>query len=63
MEFKLKTPSWKIYITSTLLMIILFGVKFAHIEVPVLQPIFENDKGQIPLIAWLLLFIGVTYKL
>jgi hypothetical protein len=61
MEFKLKTPSWRMYIISTVLIVLMLA-DGAGLKAPIVHPIFENNKLQVAFIAWLLLFVGVTFE-
>ncbi|WP_088343617.1 MULTISPECIES: hypothetical protein [Rhodomicrobium] len=60
---KLSTPSFGIFAISSLLVILIILAKYFAVEVPILTPVVEGHPFEITLIAWALLFAGVTFNL
>ncbi len=60
---KLSTPSFGIFAISSLLIILIILAKYFAIEVPLLTAVVEGHPFEITLIAWALLFAGVTFNL
>jgi hypothetical protein len=60
---KLSTPSFGIFAISSLLVILIILAKYFGIDVPILTPVVEGHPFEITLIAWALLFAGVTFNL
>lgn len=60
MEFKLKTPSWRMFIVSTLLIVLVLAAKFG-IQIPILKNIVQHPF-EVTFVAWLMLFSSVTFE-
>lgn len=60
---KLSTPSFGIFAISSLLVILIILAKYFGVDVPILTPVVEGHPFEITLIAWALLFAGVTFNL
>jgi hypothetical protein len=60
---KLSTPSFAIFAISSLLVILIILAKYFGVDVPILTPVVEGHPFEITLIAWALLFAGVTFNL
>ncbi len=60
---KLTSPSFGIFAVSTLLIIVILLSKYFAINVPILTAIVEGNPFEITLLAWALLFAGVTFNL
>ncbi len=61
MEFKLKTPSWRMFLISTFLIILVLVSKFG-VEIPILKAIVQH-YFEVTFVAWLILFASVTYDI
>jgi hypothetical protein len=59
MEFKLKTPSWRMFIVSTVLILLVLAAKFG-IQIPILRNILQHTEV-VTFAAWLMLFASVTF--
>ena len=59
----LKAPSIAIYIISTILILIIVLSKYFGIRIPVLSVIVAGHPFEVTLVAWALMFAGVTFKI
>jgi hypothetical protein len=60
---RLTAPSYIIYILSVALIVVLILARYFGIEIPVLTKIVQRSPLEIALVAWGLLFLGVTFRL
>jgi hypothetical protein len=59
----LKAPSIAVYIISSILIVLIVMSKYFGIKVPVLSVIVAGHPFEVTLVAWALLFAGVTFKI
>lgn len=60
---KLATPSFAIWLISTVLVALVVLSTYFGVSVPVLTPIIKGQGFEVVLVAWALLFIGVTFNI
>lgn len=60
---KLSTPSFSIYLTSTVLVALIILARYFSIDVPILTPIVAGHPFEVTLVAWAILFSGVSFNL
>ncbi len=60
---RLSAPSYIIYILSVALIVLLILARYFGVEIPVLSTIVQRSPFEIALVAWGLLFLGVTFRL
>jgi hypothetical protein len=60
---KLSTPSFGIYLTSTVLVALIILARYFSIDVPILTPIVAGHPFEVTLVAWAILFSGVSFNL
>jgi hypothetical protein len=60
---KLNAPSFGIFASSTILVLLIVLSRYFSVDVPVLTPVVEGHPFEITLIAWALLFSGVSFNL
>jgi hypothetical protein len=60
---KLTAPSFGIFATSTVLVALIILSRYFNIDVPILTPVVEGHPFEVTLIAWGLLFAGVSFNL
>jgi len=56
-------PSFIIYILSVILVALVVLSKYFSVMIPVLTPIVADNPLEIMLVAWALMFLGVTFGL
>lgn len=62
-HLKLNIPPIWVFLTSTILVLVVMLTKYTQIEIPVLRLLVEHREFQTMLVAWGLLFAGVAFKL
>lgn len=60
---KLSTPSFGIYLASTVLVALIVMARYFSIDVPILTPIVAGHPFEVTLVAWTILFAGVSFNL
>lgn len=60
---KLSTPSFGLYAASTILVLLIILSRYFAIDVPILTPIVASHPFEVTLVAWALLFAGVSFNL
>ena len=60
---KLSAPSFGIFATSTILVVLIILSTYFDVRVPVLTPIVDGHPFEVTLVAWGLLFAGVSFNL
>jgi hypothetical protein len=60
---KLSTPSFGIFATSTVLVTLIILSRYFDIHVPILTPIVADHPFEVTLVAWGILFAGVSFNL
>ena len=60
---RLNSPSFGIYMISTLLVALIILTRYFSIDVPILTPIVAGHPFEVTLVAWALLFSGVSFNL
>jgi hypothetical protein len=59
---KLSAPSLWIFLTSTILVILLILANIFSIDVPILSTLALSHPFKVLSVAWLLLFIGILFN-
>ncbi len=60
---RLRAPSFLIFILSVILVALVILSKYFGVEIPVLTTIVQRSPFEIMLVAWALLFLGVTFRI
>lgn len=60
---KLSTPSFGIYLSSTVMVALIILARYFSIDVPILTPIVAGHPFEVTLVAWAILFSGVSFNL
>lgn len=60
---KLSTPSWVIFLISTLIIALIIGARYLGLEMPILTAMVRVYPFEMALGAWFLLFAGVLFNL
>jgi hypothetical protein len=60
---RLSAPSRLIFLLSVILVALVILSKYFGVEIPVLTTIVARSPFEILLVAWALLFLGVTFRL
>lgn len=60
---RLSAPSFLIFILSVILVALVILSKYFGVEIPVLTTIVQRSPFEILLVAWALLFLGVTFRI
>jgi uncharacterized membrane protein len=60
---RLSAPSFLIFILSVILVALVILSKYFGVEIPVLTTIVQRSPFEIMLVAWALLFLGVTFRI
>lgn len=60
---KLNTPSFGIYLSSTVMVALIVLARYFSIDVPILTPIVAGHPFEVTLVAWAILFAGVSFNL
>ncbi len=60
---RLSSPSFAIYLISTVLVVLIVLARYFGIDIPILTPIVIGRPFEVMLVAWALLFAGVTFNL
>jgi len=60
---RLSAPSFLIFILSVILVALVVLSKYFGVEIPVLTTIVQRSPFEIVLVAWALLFLGVTFRI
>jgi hypothetical protein len=60
---RLSAPSRLIFLLSVILVALVILSRYFGVEIPVLTTIVERSPFEIMLVAWGLLFLGVTFRL
>ncbi len=59
---KLSSPSFGIYLVSVILVLVIILTKYTRLDVPLLSEIVRGKDFPVMLLAYLLLWIGVTFN-
>jgi len=62
-DMKLSAPSYLIFLLSVILVVLVVLSRYFGVEIPVLTTIVARSPFEIMLVAWALLFLGVTFRL
>ncbi|HKJ60793.1 MAG TPA: hypothetical protein VKA94_02190 [Hyphomicrobiales bacterium] len=60
---KLSSPSFGIYMISTILVTLIILTRYFSVDVPILTPIVAGHPFEVTLFAWAILFAGVSFNL
>lgn len=60
---RLRSPTYVVFLLSVILVVLVVLSRYFGIEIPVLTPIVQRSPFEILLVAWALLFLGVTTRL
>lgn len=60
---RLSAPSFLIFILSVILVALVVLSRYFGVEIPVLTTIVQRSPFEIMLVAWALLFLGVTFRI
>jgi len=60
---KLSAPSFGMFAVSTVLVVLIVLSRYFAVDVPILTPIVEGHPFEVTLVAWGLLFAGVSFNL
>jgi len=60
---RLSAPTRLIYILSVILVALVVLTQYFGVEIPVLTTIVSRSPFEILLVAWALMFLGVTFRL
>lgn len=60
---KLTAPTRLIFILSVFLVVLVVLSRYFGVDIPVLTTIVDRSPFEIVLLAWALLFLGVTFRL
>lgn len=60
---RLSAPSFLIFILSVILVALVILSRYFGVEIPVLTTIVQRSPFEIMLVAWALLFLGVTFRI
>jgi hypothetical protein len=60
---RLSSPSFGIYLISTLLVVLIVLARYFSVDIPILTPIVAGHPFEVTLFAWTILFAGVSFNL
>lgn len=60
---KLSAPSFGIFAVSTALVVVIILSRYFGFDVPILTPIVDGHPFEVTLVAWAMLFAGVSFNL
>jgi uncharacterized membrane protein len=60
---RLRSPTYIVFVLSVILVALVVLWKYFGVEIPVVTPIVQRSPFEILLVAWALLFLGVTTRL
>lgn len=60
---KLSAPSFGIYLISTILVVLIVLSRYFAIDVPIVTPIVAGHPFEVTLVAWGILFAGVSFNI
>jgi hypothetical protein len=59
---KLSTPSITVFLVSTVMVLVVILVRYFNVQVPILGIVARDHPFELTLVAWAVLFAGVTFK-
>lgn len=59
---KLSSPSLGIYLVSLILVLVVLVTRYTNLDIPLLSTIVANKWYEVMLLAWIILWIGVTFN-
>ena len=60
---RLSSPSFGIYLISTILVVLIVLTRYFSVDIPILTPIVAGHPFEVTLFAWAILFAGVSFNL
>jgi hypothetical protein len=60
---RLSSPSFGIYLFSTVLVVVIILSRYFSVDIPILTPIVAGHPFEVTLLAWGILFAGVSFNL